>query len=96
MTRSKNFIPNSVMTNMKPLKYPDCVHLTENCRCSILKVSECIGTKCTFCKTSFEHIKSSGQWNQKMNELQEENQKKIALIYYNGKMPWKPKDRKEG
>ncbi|MFQ9798058.1 MAG: CarD family transcriptional regulator [Clostridia bacterium] len=39
MSRTDNFISTSASQNLKPLRYPDCIYLTEHCRCGILRVS---------------------------------------------------------
>ena len=52
--RIKNFIPISGDDNLEPLGFPDCIHLNENCKCSLLVVDGCTGEKCSFYKNSFE------------------------------------------
>ena len=38
----ENFIPASSEENLRPLEMPDCIYLTERCRCGILNVKECL------------------------------------------------------
>ena len=84
-----NFIPSSKNKYLEPLKLPDCIHLTENCKCSVLIVDDCIGEGCTFFKGTLEKSISEMNFNQRLNSLDENRQKQIANIYYGGKMPWK-------
>ncbi|MBC8542527.1 hypothetical protein [Bianquea renquensis] len=95
MSRTDNFISTSASQNLKPLRYPDCIYLTEHCRCGILRVSECIGERCSFCQSRLEHRESNARWHQHMNLLSEEKQARIAAVYYGGRMPWKVQRGKE-
>jgi hypothetical protein len=87
--RGQNFIPTSCEKNLQPLYYPDCINLTEHCRCSVLCVTKCLGRNCSFRQGITEQRKSVGKWRQRMNELPCDVQEKIAGSYWNGKMPWK-------
>ena len=90
MAVSDNFIPSNVSANMTPLDLPDCVHLTEQCRCDILRVKKCVGRKCTFCVSPSDRKNSENRWQSRINKIDEERQKKISAAYYGGKRPWKP------
>jgi hypothetical protein len=89
LSRGGNFIPSSIEKNLKLLRLPECVHLTEYGRCDILRVSECDGAKCTFCESAAYHKQANAKWHRQMNELSEERQNQIAAAYYGGKKPWK-------
>lgn len=89
LRNTKNFIPSSTGKNLEFLKLPDCVHLTEYCRCEIMKVPECIGMKCSACQSAAEKLRSGDIWRRRMNSLSDEQQTKIASVYYSGKKPWK-------
>lgn len=84
-----NFIPQASTKNLEVLDLPDCVHLTDNFKCDVLKVNECIGKKCSFFLSQKEKSQSDDVWKKKMNELSESKQKDIAITYFNGKMPWR-------
>jgi|LFRM01.1.fsa_nt_gb hypothetical protein len=84
-----NFIPQTIAKNLEVLDLPDCVHLTDNFKCEILKVNECMGRECSFMLNQKQKSKSYNLWKKKMNELSESKQKDIAHTYFNGKMPWK-------
>ncbi len=49
--KTDRFVPMSTGKNMEPLSLPECVHLTERCRCGVLRVEECQGERCAFRKT---------------------------------------------
>ena len=95
MKRSANFIPVSRGSNLKPLELPDCIYLTEHCRCGILQVNECIGYGCSFCQDSSTESESFSRWLSHMNTMSKEKQAKIAVAYYGGKMPWQIKDERD-
>ncbi len=84
-------IPSATDNNMKLLNLPDCIYLTDNCKCRLLKIAECTGEKCSFRQNNEEHINSQHSWFCKMNSLNYEAQYKIAKTYYGGHMPWKAK-----
>ncbi len=48
MRKMENFIPASSEENLRPLEMPDCIYLTERCRCGILNVKECLRKPCPF------------------------------------------------
>lgn len=75
--------------NLKPLNLPECIYLSERYKCGILNVKECLGEKCTFCKTFYQRDKSVNSWFEHLNSLAVPKQERIANVYYGGKMPWK-------
>lgn len=89
MAVNKNFIPTSVEKNMNPLSMPDCIHLTDQCKCNILRVKKCPGSSCTFCQTANEKHISDTKWTDELNNIDSASQQKISREYYGGKMPWK-------
>lgn len=93
MGRIKNFIPISGENNLEPLGFPDCIHLNENCKCSLLVVDECTGEKCSFYKNSFEKGLSEINTMKRLSSLDEDKQKQISNTYYDGKMPWKKNNK---
>ncbi|MBC8571451.1 hypothetical protein [Zongyangia hominis] len=90
----RDFIPVSKQQNMKPLHYPDCIHLSERCGCDLLSISECKGESCSFCQSAAQQELSQREWLSILNTLGLEQQKKIAGKYYSGKMPWKSQQKK--
>lgn len=93
MGRIKNFIPISGENNLEPLGFPDCIHLSENCKCSLLVVDGCTGEKCSFYKNSFEKGLSEINTMKRLSSLDEDKQKQISNTYYDGKMPWKKNNK---
>lgn len=89
MGRIKNFIPTSRKSYLEALKFPDCIHLTENYKCKVLIVDKCIGESCAFFKGTLEKSVSQINSHERLNSLDESKQKRIAKIYYGGEMPWK-------
>ena len=89
MSHSSNFIPLSHSNNYKPLELPDCIHLSEHCRCKILRVGGCIGKDCSFKQSTAEAKESKSVRKHRINSLSLDKQKKIATVYYEGEMPWK-------
>lgn len=87
--RIKNFIPTSKNNYLEPLGFPDCIHLNENCKCSILEVDGCIGESCSFYKSNFEERSAEINTMKRLSSLDKDKQKQIASTYYDGKMPWK-------
>jgi hypothetical protein len=87
MSRDNNLI--STEKSLRILNYPDCVNLTEHCRCSILSVSECPGGSCSFRQGTAERKASVNKWRQRMNGLPPDEQRKLSASYWGGKMPWK-------
>lgn len=89
MSRGGNFVPSSIEKNLKLLRFPDCVYITERGRCDILRVNECGGTECTFCESAARRKEAYANWRGRMNALSEDRQRKIAAVYYGGKKPWR-------
>ena len=87
--KTGRFIPAVSGRNRKPLELPDCVHLTERCRCGILRVEECQGEHCAFRKTEAAYRESRRKWMRALCAMRAEEQEKTAVKYYNGQMPWK-------
>lgn len=90
MNRSK-YTPDPDMTNYKLLELPECVFLSERCRCAILNVKICMGEKCTFRKTAYDIEKSEKICREHLNTLDMTIQNKIADNYYGGKKLWRRK-----
>ncbi|PWM39225.1 MAG: hypothetical protein DBX52_05235 [Clostridiales bacterium] len=66
-----------------------CIYLAEGCRCKILRVQKCLGGACTFCRDERAEQESKRRWLQRMNNINPDNQAKIAGTYFGGRMPWK-------
>ena len=56
--------------------------------CRILTVVTCVGSRCSFYKTSDQYEKSRKKANARVAGLDYGRQIEIAQKYYNGKMPW--------
>ena len=95
MKKKTVFFPASGEERRSPLNFPDCVYLSEHCRCSILCVDGCAGEKCSFRQSGREKKQSRDKWYQELNTLSEEEQRKIARSYYGGRMPWKARAGKQ-
>lgn len=95
MKMGENFIPVFSESNRKMLDMPDCIYLTERCRCGILNVKECLRDQCTFLQSRRKREESQLQWRSRLNRMGEEQQAKIAAVYYGGKTPWKDLGGKE-
>jgi len=94
MSKAENFIPFSVK-NPKPLAMPDCIYLTERCKCGILNVRECLKELCSFSQNRADREESQIQWRRRLSEMEEGRQAKIVAVYYGGKRPWKESNGKE-
>lgn len=88
-----NFIPVQTRDNYNLLNYPDCIYLSEQCKCGVLNVERCIGKGCTFCKNSSQNICSKNIWKNHLNTIPQDKQSKIARTYYGGTMPWKEQQK---
>lgn len=60
MRRCDNGIPAFPKGERRLLNLPDCVFLTEQGRCRILRVPECTGETCSFCRIQQIEEKSIG------------------------------------
>ena len=60
MRRCDNGIPAFPKGERRLLNLPDCVFLTEQGRCRILRVPECTGETCSFCRSQQIEEKSIG------------------------------------
>lgn len=60
MRRCDNGIPAFPNGERRLLNLPDCVFLTEQGRCRILRVPECTGETCSFCRSQQIEEKSIG------------------------------------
>lgn len=94
MARKNNFIPSSDSESLKPLYLPDCIYLSQYCRCGILCVTKCMGEQCPFRRIGSEYAKLQEERKRRLNSLSVETQKKIAANYYGGLMPWKEKNER--
>ncbi|MGN0643037.1 MAG: hypothetical protein ACI4JJ_07805 [Huintestinicola sp.] len=84
--------PPSQQEMVSPLKYPDCVYLSEKYSCAVLNLSvckSCKGEHCGFCRSSEKLSDERIRWLRRMNSLSEQEQQKISACYYQGAMPWK-------
>ena len=89
MSRTSKFLPSPNNQNYRPLYFPDCIHLSEQCTCTILTVGECLGDSCSFCKDTKVMQNSTGSSMQRLSNLSDDQQRIIAASYYGGSMPWK-------
>lgn len=86
--KKTDFLPIENKQKLKPLEFPNCIHLSERYGCHVLNRTECIGKGCSFCQSKEEHHQSYEKWIHSLNNLNIERQKQIAMKYHNGKMPW--------
>lgn len=70
-------------------EFPDCIALTERGKCTRLRVSDCVGHKCTFKCSREEDYDSKKYANQRLLSLDGSTQRRIARKYYGGSMPWR-------
>lgn len=70
------------------LDLPNCVSLSENGGCTLLKMKTCQGLGCSFMKSYEEMVNTTRYWEERLASLDEEKQERIAKLYYGGKMPW--------
>jgi hypothetical protein len=70
------------------LNLPNCVSLSENGGCILLKLKKCQGLKCSFMKSNEELESMNKHWEERLSGLDEEKQVRISKLYYGGKMPW--------
>ena len=89
MRRCDNGIPAFPTGERRLLNLPDCVFLTEQGRCRILRVPECAGETCSFCRSRACAEDANRRWKTRMNLLDDARQARIAAAYFGGKMPWK-------
>ena len=89
MRRCDNGIPAFPKGERRLLNLPDCVFLTEQGRCRILRVPECAGDTCSFCRSRACAEDANRRWTTRMNVLDDARQARIAAAYFGGKMPWK-------
>lgn len=82
------FIPVATK-GLAALELPDCIYLSERCRCAILQVPSCRGEKCPFRQNVEEQSRAREQWRKALDALSPDAQGKIAGSYYGGFMPWK-------
>lgn len=71
-----------------PLDLPQCIYLSENCKCSILSVRKCRGNECPFRRSELDYKNSQQQWRDHLNAISIEQQNKISREYYGGKKLW--------
>lgn len=74
--------------NISPLNLPQCIYLSEKCKCSILNVKMCRGEKCSFLRSDTDYKNSQKQWKEHLNSISTEKQMKISKDYYGGKKLW--------
>ena len=70
------------------LSLPDCISLSENGGCSLLKLKICQGINCPFMRSKNELKNITRYWEARLSSLDEEKQERISRMYYGGKMPW--------
>ena len=81
-----NGIPAFPKGERRLLNLPDCVFLTEQGRCRILRVPECTGETCSFCRSRACAEDANRRWKTRMNVLDDARQARIAAAYFGGKM----------
>ncbi|MBQ6823274.1 MAG: hypothetical protein IJP27_01345 [Clostridia bacterium] len=68
-------------------KQEKCMHFAGGA-CKILRVTAC-REGCSFYREEHQAASSRVEWQKRMNGLDAERQRKIAGLYFGGKMPWK-------
>lgn len=81
-------MPATSEENIQPLSFPQCIHLTERCKCAILSVDSCLGEKCPFLQSDTDYKNSQKQWQEHLNSISAEKQNQISKEYYGGKKLW--------
>ncbi len=66
------------------LMLPDCAGLLENGKCKWLRVSGCLGIKCSY----YQGTNSLEKAKRRLRSLDEDTQEHIAKKYYGGYRPW--------
>ena len=89
MSFINNFVPILHSEDRKLLELPDCIHLSEYGKCSILSVASCRGGKCSFNQSAAAAQTSREHWKQHLRSMDAKRQKKIAHKYFGDAMPWK-------
>ena len=74
MRRCDNGIPAFPKGERRLLNLPDCVFLTEQGRCRILRVPECAGETCSFCRSRACAEDANRRWKTRMNVLDDARQ----------------------
>lgn len=67
----------------------ECIHMSDNAKCCILRVENCPGAECPFRETSESNKNAEENWRKRLNAMTADSQERIAREYYGGKMPWK-------
>lgn len=81
------------LSNLNWLDLPNCIALSENGQCSLLKISLCQGNTCSFKLTQEEKDAAERKVRKRLSSLDEETQEKIACKYYKGRRPWQECER---
>ena len=90
----RNFMGRKLSSSAKKqeglflLSLPDCISLSENGGCSLLKLKICQGINCPFMRSKNELKNITRYWEARLSSLGEEKQERISRMYYGGKMPW--------
>lgn len=88
-----NMVNNRFLyTNL--LELPNCAGLSDTGKCFWLSINSCQGYSCPFKKTRETQENSIKAVENRLSELDEENQERIARKYYGGKRPWLQSDIK--
>ncbi|HPU59280.1 MAG TPA: hypothetical protein PLG48_07205, partial [Candidatus Avimonas sp.] len=63
------------------LSLPDCISLSENGGCSLLKLKICQGINCPFMRSKNELKNITRYWEARLSSLDEEKQERISRMY---------------
>lgn len=70
------------------LELPNCAGLSDTGKCFWLNIASCQGNECPFKKTREDQSNSIHQVKNRLSELEEFEQEKIAKKYYGGNRSW--------
>ena len=76
-------------SNLSLINMPDCVALSDLKKCSRLITLECDKNMCPFKQNFDEETESLLNAYDRISNLDDNTQTRIAKRYYQGKMPWK-------
>ncbi len=76
-------------SNMDLIDISNCIGLLKNGKCSRFNIFQCQGDCCPFKLTKEDVDKSKRYIKERLSQLDEETQDKIANKYYGGKRFWR-------
>lgn len=76
-------------SNLSLINMPDCVALSDLKKCSRLTTLECDKKMCPFKQDIDEETASIQHAYERISNLDDTAQRRIAKKYYKGNMPWK-------